>query len=225
MPRRLHAQDLVTFDGKHNDANGEGNRDGTDDNRSWNCGVEGETDDPEINALRDRQIRNVLATLLLSQGTPMLLAGDELRNTQGGNNNAYCQDNAISWLDWERDDRADGLHEFTKRLLRLRGSHPVFRRAEFLTGEERMGSGAPDVWWFRPDGGRMTRADWDRGDAFALGVMLNGSEIPSVTPHGRGDRGRVVHHPLQRLAGARDLRAPTDALRSPLGSRALDRRA
>jgi isoamylase len=177
-------RDLVTFDDKHNEANGEDNRDGTDDNRSWNCGVEGETDDAEINALRDRQIRNVLATLLLSQGTPMLLAGDELRNTQGGNNNAYCQDNAISWLDWTRDERGDALHEFTKRLMRLRGRHPVLRRAEFLTGEERMGSGAPDVWWFRPDGGRMTRADWDRGDAFALGVMLNGSEIPSVTSHG-----------------------------------------
>ncbi len=177
-------RDLVTYDGKHNEANGEDNRDGTDDNRSWNCGVEGETDDPDVNELRDRQVRNVLATLLLSQGTPMLLAGDELRNTQGGNNNAYCQDNELSWLTWEADARSTGIHEFTRRLMRLRGQHPVFRRAEFLTGEERMGSGTPDVWWFRPDGGDMTQDEWDRGDAFALGVMLNGSEIPSLTMQG-----------------------------------------
>jgi glycogen operon protein len=177
-------RDLVSYDRKHNEANGEGNRDGTDDNRSWNCGVEGETDDPEINALRDRQTRNILATLLLSQGTPMLLAGDELRNTQGGNNNAYCQDNEISWLEWELDGRAEVLLGFTKRLLRLRAEHPVFRRGAFLTGEARQGSGAPDVWWFRPDGRRMTLADWRRGDAFALGAFLNGDEIPSLTPRG-----------------------------------------
>jgi isoamylase len=177
-------RDLVTYEEKHNEANGEDNRDGTDDNRSWNCGVEGETDDVEVNELRDRQTRNVLATLLLSQGTPMLLAGDELRNTQGGNNNAYCQDNALSWLDWEIDARAARLLGFTKRLLDLRREHPVFRRAEFLTGEERLGSGTPDVWWFRPDGGGMTQDDWDRGDAFALGVILNGDEIPSPTARG-----------------------------------------
>ena len=177
-------RDLVSYDHKHNEANGEGNRDGTDDNRSWNCGVEGETDDPEVNALRDRQSRNILATLLLSQGTPMLLAGDEFRNTQGGNNNAYCQDNELSWLDWEVDERAGVLVAFTKRLLRLRAEHPVFRRAAFLTGEERQGSGAPDVWWFRPDGRKMTQADWSRGDAFALGAFLNGSEIPTLAPDG-----------------------------------------
>ncbi len=177
-------RDLVSYDRKHNDANREGNRDGTDDNRSWNCGVEGETDDPVVNELRDRQTRNILATLLLSQGTPMLLAGDELRNTQHGNNNAYCQDNELSWLDWEIDDRAVATREFTKRLLRLRAEHPVFRRAAFLSGEARQGSGAPDVWWFRPDGRRMTLADWRRGDGFALGAVLNGSEIPSLTAVG-----------------------------------------
>jgi isoamylase len=177
-------RDLVSYDRKHNEANLEHNRDGTDDNRSWNCGVEGETDDAEVNALRDRQSRNFLATLLLSQGAPMLLAGDERRNTQHGNNNAYCQDNQVSWLDWEMGDRDHALLEFTKRVLRLRSAHPVFRRADFLTGESRQGSGAPDVWWFRPDGRRMTLADWARGDAFALGAFLNGSEIPTVTDRG-----------------------------------------
>ncbi|HEX6723690.1 MAG TPA: glycogen debranching protein GlgX, partial [Gaiella sp.] len=177
-------RDLVSYDRKHNDANGEGNRDGTDDNRSWNCGLEGETDDPEVNELRDRQTRNFLATLLLSQGTPMLLAGDEIRRTQRGNNNAYCQDNELSWVDWDVDGRAHGIRDFTRRLLRLRAEHPVFRRAAFLTGEERQGSGAPDVWWFRPDGRRMTLADWARGDAFALGAFLNGAEIPTHTDEG-----------------------------------------
>jgi glycogen operon protein len=177
-------RDLVTYERKHNEANLEDNRDGSDDNRSWNCGVEGETDDPEVNELRDRQTRNVLATLLLSQGTPMLLAGDEVRRTQRGNNNAYCQDNELSWLDWEPDERAEGIREFTKRLLRLRAEHPVFRRTAFLTGESRQGSGAPDVWWFRPDGRRMTQADWTRGDAFTLGAFLNGAEIPTPAPDG-----------------------------------------
>ena len=177
-------RDLVSYDRKHNEANLEDNRDGSDDNRSWNCGAEGETDDPEVNRLRDRQTRNFLATLLLSQGTPMLLAGDELRNTQRGNNNAYCQDNEISWLDWELDERVRGIQEFTKRLLRLRAEHPVFRRSAFLTGESLQGSGAPDIWWFRPDGRRMTQADWARGDAFALGAFLNGAEIPTLDPYG-----------------------------------------
>jgi isoamylase len=177
-------RDLVSYERKHNEANGEENHDGSDDNRSWNCGVEGETDDPAVNELRDRQSRNVLATLLLSQGTPMVLAGDELRNTQGGNNNAYCQDNELSWLDWEVGGREEALLQFTRRMLRLRAEHPVFRRSAFLTGEERQGSGAPDVWWFRPDGRKMTQADWARGDAFALGAFLNGAEIPTQTAEG-----------------------------------------
>ena len=157
----------------------------TDDNRSWNCGVEGETDDPEINALRDRQQRNFLATLLLSQGVPMLLGGDELRRTQGGNNNAYCQDNEISWFDWEpRRARRRRLLEFTQRLIALRRRAPGLPPPAFLTGEERQGSGAPDVWWFRPDGRRMTQRDWERGDALALGVFLNGEEIPTQRREG-----------------------------------------
>ncbi|RDI75684.1 glycogen debranching enzyme GlgX [Gaiella occulta] len=177
-------RDLVTYDEKHNEANLEDNRDGSSDNRSWNCGVEGETDDPAVNALRERQLRNFLATLFLSQGVPMLCGGDEIARTQRGNNNAYCQDNEISWLDWELDERARRLHAFAKRLVALRRAHPVFRRPDFLSGVELMGSGAPDVWWFRPDGRAMTRSDWERGDAFALGVFLNGAEIPSQTREG-----------------------------------------
>ncbi|MDQ4030192.1 MAG: glycogen debranching protein GlgX, partial [Actinomycetota bacterium] len=176
--------DLVSYNHKHNEANLEENRDGTDDNRSWNHGVEGPTDDPAIRSLRARQQRNFLTTMLLSQGVPMLLAGDELGRTQRGNNNAWCQDNEISWIDWEAAD--DELLEFVRRLIRLRRRHPVFHRGRFLEGRVVMGSNAPDVWWFRPDGRRMTQADWRRGDARMLGVFLNGEEIP--TPDARGGR-------------------------------------
>ena len=177
-------RDLVTYDEKHNEANLEGNEDGTTDNRSWNCGVEGETDDGAVNDLRDRQRRNFLATLLLSHGVPMVLAGDEIGRTQHGNNNAYCQDNELSWIDWEQDERARLQLAFTKRLIALRHAHPVFRRPTFLTGVEHEDSGAPDVWWFRPDGRAMTKGDWDRGDASALGAFLNGAEIMDETREG-----------------------------------------
>ncbi|MGH2968394.1 MAG: glycogen debranching protein GlgX [Solirubrobacteraceae bacterium] len=178
--------DLVSYNEKHNEANLEDNRDGTDDNRSWNSGVEGETDDPEVKALRARQQRNFLATLLLSQGTPMLLAGDEFGRTQGGNNNAWCQDNEISWFDWGATD--EELREFARQLIRLRRDHPVFRRRQFLLGTEEEGSGLPDVWWFRPDGRRMTKTDWEDGGSRLLGMFLNGEEI--ATPDQRG--GRIV---------------------------------
>jgi isoamylase len=174
--------DLVSYNEKHNEANLEDNRDGTDDNRSWNCGVEGPTDDPEVNALRHRQMRNFLTTLFLSQGVPMLVGGDEFARTQFGNNNAWCQDNEISWFRWEEADQE--MLEWTKRLIALRRAHPAFRRPDFLRGEE-AGSGLPDVWWFRPDGRKMSRRDWDREDAHALGVFLNGQEIPSRTPDGK----------------------------------------
>jgi glycogen operon protein len=175
-------RDLVSYNEKHNEANGEEGNDGTDDNRSWNCGVEGPTDDPVVNALRARQQRNFLATLLLAQGVPMIVGGDEFGRSQGGNNNAWCQDNEISWFNWETGDR--DLQAFTERLIRLRREHPVFRRSAFLTGGEVRGSGLPDVWWFRPDGRRMTQKDWHRQDLRTLGVFLNGLEIPSRTPHG-----------------------------------------
>ncbi len=172
-------RDLVSYNEKHNEANGEGNRDGTTDNRSWNCGVEGPTDDPAVNALRARQIRNFLATLILSQGVPMLLGGDEFGRSQGGNNNAWCQDNDISWFDWEHCDQ--DLLEFTRRLLDLRRAHPVFRRTTFFEGK---GELLPDVWWMRPDGRRMTRRDWDNLESRAIGVFMNGDELHTETLRG-----------------------------------------
>jgi glycogen operon protein len=176
--------DLVSYNEKHNESNGEGNRDGTDDNRSWNCGVEGPTDDPEVLALRARQQRNLLVTLMLSQGVPMLLGGDEMGRTQGGNNNAWCQDNEISWFDWSLREKNADLVAWVRHLTALRRDNPVFRRAEFLTGEEARGSGLPDAWWFRPDGRRMTQTDWGRPDTLVLGVFLNGDEITSRTQRG-----------------------------------------
>jgi glycogen operon protein len=176
-------RDLVSYNEKHNEANGEGNRDGTDDNRSWNCGAEGPTDDPAVNALRARQQRNFLATLLLSQGVPMLLGGDEFGRTQHGNNNAWCQDNELSWFDWGSCDQE--LLEFTRRVIHLRREHPVFRRTSFLEGR---GEQLPDVWWMRPDGRRMTRRDWDDNGARAIGAFLNGDELDMLTP--RGERVR-----------------------------------
>jgi isoamylase len=177
--------DLVSYNEKHNEANLENNMDGTTDNRSWNCGAEGPTDDPAVNECREQQMRNFLATLLLSQGVPMLLGGDETARTQHGNNNAYCQDSELSWFDWELDERKARLLEFTRRLIDFRRSHPVFGRSDFLVGEELTGSGLPDVWWFRPDGRKMTRRDWQRPDSHALGMFLNGQEIPYRTAHGQ----------------------------------------
>src|SRR3954462_10523752 len=175
--------DLVTYNDKHNEANLEDNRDGTDDNRSWNHGHEGETPDPVVNDLRARQQRNFLTTLLLSQGTPMLLGCDEFGRTQGGNNNAWCQDSEISWFDWELAERNADLREFTQKLIALRRAHAVFRRRSFLFGRELEGSGLPDVAWFRSDGARMEDGDWTESDA-VLGVFLNGEEI--ATPDARG---------------------------------------
>jgi len=178
-------RDLVSYNEKHNEPNGENNADGTDDNRSWNCGVEGPTDDPEVNVLRERQQRNFLTTLLLSQGVPMLLGGDELSRTQGGNNNAWCQDNEISWFDWELGDDERRLLEFTRRLILLRRNHPVFRRNRFFAGS---GADLPDVWWMRPDGRKMTQRDWKNGEARAIAVFLNGEELNTTTPRGEDVR-------------------------------------
>jgi isoamylase len=172
-------RDLVSYNEKHNEANGEDNKDGTDDNRSWNCGVEGPTDDPQINALRARQHRNFLTTLFLSQGVPMLLGGDEWGRTQGGNNNAWCQDNEISWFNWDQCDSE--LLAFTRQLIALRLAHPVFRRTKFFEGK---GEQLPDVWWMRPDGRRMTRRDWDNAESRAIGVFLNGEELKAETKTG-----------------------------------------
>ncbi|HMN99469.1 MAG TPA: glycogen debranching protein GlgX [Miltoncostaeaceae bacterium] len=177
-------RDLVSYNDKHNEANLEDNRDGTDDNRSWNCGDEGPTDDPEIAELRRRQQRNLLTTLMLSQGVPMLLGGDEMGRTQGGNNNAYCQDNEISWFDWELDDDQRELLDFTRRLIEIRRAHPVFHRRDFFGGQDGDGSGLPDIRWFRADGREMSRRDWRDSELRHLGVFLNGEELPNPGPSG-----------------------------------------
>ena len=168
--------DLVSYNEKHNEANLENNADGTDDNRSWNCGVEGPTDDAAVNELRLRQQRNFLTTLLLSQGVPMILGGDEISRTQQGNNNAYCQDNELSWLSWDVSPEHAELLDFVKRVIQLRAAHPVFRRTKFFEGNPG-DAGLPDVWWFRTDGRRMNRRDWDDNGQRCLGVFLNGDGL------------------------------------------------
>ncbi|WP_045741873.1 glycogen debranching protein GlgX [Actinoplanes rectilineatus] len=170
--------DLVSYNDKHNDANGEGNRDGESHNRSWNCGVEGPTEDPEIVTLRERQKRNYLATLLLSQGVPMIAHGDELGRTQQGNNNVYCQDSALSWMDWEDARGYDVLTGFVRRLLQLRAEHPIFRRRRFFTGDPAGDSKLPDIAWLRRDGEIMTEADWNTRSGMTMTVFLNGHGIP-----------------------------------------------
>ncbi len=178
-------RDLVSYNGKHNEANGEDNRDGTDDNRSWNHGVEGPTDDEEINRLRERQQRNFLATLFISQGCPMLLSGDEIGHTQQGNNNAYCQDNEISWLDWEHMD--EQLCRFAERLITLRRNHPVLHRQRFFAGQLGRGHKRKDILWIRRNGREMTDRDWTGHDRQSLGMLLNGEMIPD-----RGPRGEAI---------------------------------
>jgi isoamylase len=175
--------DLVSYNEKHNEANLEDNKDGTDDNRSWNHGVEGPTDDPHVNELRERQQRNILTTLLLSQGVPMILGGDEFSRSQGGNNNAWCQDNEISWYDWDHDERQRLMHAFARRVIALRQAHPVFRRRHFLSGRPSADQGLPDAWWFRPDGRRMTDRNWQQ-NGHVLGLFLNGNEFPYRSQRG-----------------------------------------
>jgi isoamylase len=178
--------DLVSYNDKHNQANGEGNADGESHNRSWNCGVEGETDDLDVIALREQQKRNFLATLFLSQGVPMLLHGDEMGRTQHGNNNVYAQDNELSWVDWERAKDFEFLTSFTGRLTRLRAEHPVFRRRRFFNGLPVRGTPLDDIGWFTPAGEQMTDEDWESGFAKSVSVFLNGAGIRE--PDSRGQR-------------------------------------
>ena len=181
-------RDLVSYNQKHNEANKEDNRDGTNNNNSWNCGVEGPTDDPQIKRLRRQQMRNFLATLLLSQGVPMLLGGDEFGRTQGGNNNAYCQDNEISWFDWEgMNDESKGLLDYTRRLLVLRREHIVFHRSRFFHRQVIPGTEVKDVLWLRPDGEEMQERDWQEAHAKALEVRLSG-EAGLMHLAARGER-------------------------------------
>jgi isoamylase len=199
--------DLVAYNDKHNEANGEGNRDGESHNRSWNCGVEGETDDPAVLELRDRQVRNFIATLMLSQGVPMLSHGDEFGRTQGGNNNAYCQDNEVAWVHWPQkgDEKNKGLLAFTQTMVWLRRDHPVFRRRRFFHGRPVEGTHdeLSDISWFTPEGEEMIQGDWDATDAKAMSVFLNGQAISEPGP--RGERISDDSFLLMFNASAREL--------------------
>ncbi len=211
--------DLVAYERKHNEANGEQNRDGDNHNRSWNSGVEGPSDDPRVLLCRRRRVRAMLATLLLSQGVPMLLAGDEMGRSQGGNNNAYCQDNEISWVDWEGADTE--LLAFTRRVSALRADHPVFRRRRFFEGMLVRGNGHHDIAWHTPTGERMTEHDWQVGYARSLTVFLNGQGISTLGPRGE----RVVDDDFVLMVNAnRDDMAFTvpDDLRTGTWRRVLD---
>jgi isoamylase len=176
-------QDLVSYQGKHNDANKEGNRDGADNNDSWNCGAEGPTDDPNVVGLRERQKRNFVTTLMLSQGVPMMLAGDELSHTQGGNNNAYCQDNEISWLDWNLDERKQRFLEFVRKVTTIWQEQPVLKRRKFFQGRSIRGEGIKDLSWFGPNGKDMSDGDWG-GHVRCIGMRLAGDLIGEVNDRG-----------------------------------------
>ncbi len=178
--------DLVSYNEKHNEANGEENKDGHDHNLSWNCGAEGPSDDPAVVQLRERQKRNFLATLLLSEGVPMLTGGDEIGRTQQGNNNAYCLDNELSWHDWNLDKSRQALLRFTRQLIRLRRRHPVFRRRGFFYGRRIRGSEVKDLAWFRPDGKEMAEEDWTNAHTRCVGLRLAGDAIPEVDARGHG---------------------------------------
>ena len=181
-------RDLVSYDHKHNEANGEDNRDGTDHNRSWNCGVEGETDDADVLALRRQQAKNLMATLCLSTGVPMLTAGDERGRTQRGNNNAYAQDNEISWVDWRPDDAWLDLYEVTKAALRLRREHPGLRQRHYLEGRPTVEGGPKDLAWIHPEGREMTDPDWFDDDLHTFGMFVSGNPLRAPGP-----RGEVLH--------------------------------
>jgi glycogen operon protein len=178
-------EDLVSYNDKHNEKNGEDNRDGHNDNRSWNWGVEGATEDLAVLALRMRHKRNLLASLMLSQGVPMILGGDELSRTQQGNNNAYCQDDELSWLDWALDDRREGFLEFVARLISLRRRHPVFCRRRYVRADAVTAEGLKEILWLTPDGGEMTENDWNQEFARCLGVYLAGAAIERRGPRGK----------------------------------------
>jgi isoamylase len=177
-------EDMVSYNQKHNEANGEDNRDGTRENLSWNCGEEGHSDNPGIIGLRERQKRNFLSTLMLSHGVPMLCAGDEICRTQKGNNNAYCQDNQISWCDWDLDERKLSMLEFTRKLISLRKSHAVFRRRKFFQGRPIHGTGIKDIMWLRPDGLEMTDNDWDSDWTRCVGVLVSGEDTQEFNEDG-----------------------------------------
>jgi glycogen operon protein len=192
--------DLFTYNEKHNEANGEDNQDGSSNNNSWNCGVEGPTDDPDIIALRQRQIRNVLATLLLAQGTPMVLAGDEFARTQGGNNNAYCQDNEISWVNWDLLVKNEQLVAFTRRLTRMRHKYPILRRNLYLTGQYNEELGVKDLTWINANGSEMEQEHWGDTNMRCFGMLLDGrAQVTGIRQRGKQATLLIVindHHDL-----------------------------
>jgi isoamylase len=203
-------RDLVSYEKKHNEANGENNRDGTDDNRSWNCGAEGPTQDAAILRLRQNQMRNFLSTLFLSQGIPMLLSGDEIGHTQKGNNNAYCQDNEMTWLNWELTKEQQDLKDFVRFLIKLRRDQPVFRRRTFFQGRPLYGNQAKDIYWLLPWGAEMTDQDWGSGNVRCIGVGLFGNQIDEVDEKGEridGDSFLILlnadHKPVDFKLGPR----------------------
>ncbi|SDT59186.1 glycogen debranching protein GlgX [Bradyrhizobium canariense] len=198
--------DWASYNEKHNEANGENNKDGNSNNRSWNCGVEGPTDNKDVLALRERQKRNMLATLLLSQGTPMMLGGDEFGRTQRGNNNAYCQDSDISWFDWNFDDKAKHLLAFTKDLIRLRRSHPILRRSRFLTGKHDEQLDIRDVTWLNAGGGEMQLSEWNNGWIKCFGILLDGRcRKTAIARHGEDDSVLIV---MNSYEGPVDFKLP-----------------
>jgi glycogen operon protein len=196
--------DLVSYNDKHNEANGEENRDGHSHNRSWNHGAEGPEVDEPVRALRKRQMKNLLATLLLSQGTPMLLAGDEFGRTQQGNNNAYCQDNEISWVHWNHDDREQRLINFVRKLTGLREKYPILRRARWLTGEYNEELEVKDVTWINTAGEEMRQDQWDDPHTRVFGMLLDGR---AGNRHPPPRRARDAAHHLQSMAGGREVQA------------------
>jgi glycogen operon protein len=185
-------QDLVSYNHKHNEANGEGNKDGTNDNHTWNCGVEGPTDDPAIKALRALQKHNLMATLFLSQGVPMLCGGDELSHTQRGNNNAYCQDSELTWLNWELNEEQKGFLEFVRQVTRIWTEQPVFQRRRFFLGRSIRGSDSKDLSWFGPAGEEMTDEDWNAEFVRCMGVRLAGDLIGDVDERGEPIAGETL---------------------------------
>ena len=174
----------ISYESKHNEANGEDNRDGTDNNRSWNHGVEGETDDPALQAVRRRQAANMMATLCLSNGVPMITAGDERGRTQRGNNNAYCQDNEMSWIDWRPDDAWLDVYEITKAALRLRREHPALRQRHWFEGRPAIKGGPKDLAWLHPSGREMSEKDWHDTELRTVGMFVSGRPLRSPGPHG-----------------------------------------
>ncbi len=196
--------DVVSYDDKHNEKNGEDNRDGTDNNHSWNHGVEGPTDDDEIRTLRERQKRNILATLMLSQGLPMIVAGDEFGRTQNGNNNAYCQDNEISWVDWAHDDAGAALIRFTRKIADIRRTFPILRRERFLTGSYNEALQIKELTWLNPSGDEMSEENWQDANAKCLGLILDGRAQPTGIRRRGIDRTLMLimntHHDLVSFA-------------------------